>query len=458
MHTKEKTAVSSLAVIMAFRMLGLFMILPVFSLYVGKIPHATPFLIGLALGIYGLTQACLQAPFGMLSDRIGRKPVIAAGLLLFALGSIVAGCSHSIYGIVFGRALQGTGAIGSTTLAMVADLTRDEERSKAMAILGMSIGLSFSIAMIIGPIINAWFHLNGIFWTTAILAGIGLLLLFTVVPTPPRITTPHPQAPSSRSNLHTVLKNTQLLRLNLGIFVLHSMLTAMFIAIPIMLTHMAKLNQHAQVLLYLIVLVCAFSVTVPLIIIAEKQRKMKPLFVAAIGALILAQLLLIAFHHSAIDIGIILLLFFAAFTLLEASLPSLVSKISPLHKKGTAMGIYSTAQFFGIFIGGSSGGLIFSHFHIIGIFIFCAILGIIWLIAAVTMAQPPYLSTLIFKISATNESNIDSLHDNLQRIPGVNDVAIMPHEQLIYIKADKKIIPEHELRKLLRQSNLLYIQ
>jgi len=453
MHTKTKTAVSSLAAIMAFRMLGLFMILPVFSLYVGKIPHATAFLIGLALGIYGLTQACLQVPFGMLSDRIGRKPIIATGLLLFAIGSIVAGFSHSIYGIILGRALQGAGAIGSTTLAMVADLTRDEDRSKAMAMIGMAIGLSFSIAMIVGPAINAWFHLDGIFWTTAVLAGAGLLLLFTVVPTPSQIMT-HPRVESDRSSFKDVLKNKQLLRLDFGIFALHSILTAMFIAIPIMLTQIAKLSEHAQTTLYLIVLAFAFIAALPLIIIAESKRKMKPLFVGAIGMLVIAQFLLLLFHYSAVGIGITLLLFFIAFTLLEASLPSLVSKISPIRKKGTAMGIYSTSQFFGIFIGGSLGGLIFSHFHITGLFIFCAILGIAWFFTAITMSQPPYLSTLLFKLDETDESKLDSLQDSLHRVNGVNDVAIMPKENLIYLKIDKKIIHEDELRKLVRQSNL----
>lgn len=453
MQRKQRTAVSSLAVIMAFRMLGLFMILPVFSLYVDKIPHATAFLVGLALGIYGLAQACLQMPFGMLSDRIGRKPIIAMGLILFAMGSIVAGFSHSIYGIILGRALQGAGAIGSTTLAMVADLTRDEDRSKAMAMLGMAIGLSFSVAMIIGPAINTWFHLKGIFWATALLAFVGLILLFTLVPKPPQIIS-HPHAKSTRGNFRNVIKNKQLLQLDFGIFVSHSMLTAMFIAIPIMLTHIAKLSARAQVLLYLIVLALAFIAAVPLIIIAEKKRKIKPLLVSAIGTLIVAQLLLITFHHSATDIGIILLLFFMAFTLLEASLPSLVSKISPIHKKGTAMGIYSTLQFFGIFVGGSVGGLIFSHFHIVGLLIFCAILGITWFIVAMTMAQPPYFSTLIFKLDKINESSLNSLRNNLHRVPGINDVAIMPNENLIYIKADKKIIHEDELRKLIRQSNL----
>jgi len=231
---KHPTAIFSLAMIMAFRMLGLFMILPVFSAHATALPGATATLLGVALGIYGLSQAILQMPFGMLSDRIGRKPVIAAGLILFALGSIVAALSHSIYGIILGRTLQGAGAIGSTTLAMVSDLTRDENRSKAMAMMGLTIGFAFSIAMILGPIIYTWFHLSGIFWATSGFAIVGLLLLITV-PTPPKVLV-HPDIERETNNLKSVFKNGQLLRLDWGIFSMHAMLTATFIAIPILFT------------------------------------------------------------------------------------------------------------------------------------------------------------------------------------------------------------------------------
>lgn len=387
MNTQERTAISSLALIMAFRIFGLFMILPVFSLYLTQIRYATPALIGLAIGIYGLTQALLQIPFGMLSDRWGRKPLITLGLGLFAVGSLMAALSHTIYGIILGRALQGAGAIGSVVLAMVADLTHDEQRSKAMAIIGLSIGLSFAAALIIGPAINAWLRLQGIFWITGLLAILGLVLLHTLVPNPPR-TTPHPEVEPEPGYFRAAFFHRELLRLDAGIFSLHAMMSAMFIAIPILLSSQTALSLHQQVWVYLIVMVFAFILAIPIIMRAEKKQKLKLIFISAITLLIICQLLFWLTPSTTITITLLLFLFFAAFTLLEAFLPSLISKISPKHTKGTAMGIYSSSQYFGIFIGGSLGGWIFGHFHFAGIFIFCALLGVAWLCIAITMKPP----------------------------------------------------------------------
>ena len=449
-HKQEKSAVFSLALIMSFRMLGLFMILPVFSAYAHELKGATPTLIGLALGIYGLTQAILQMPFGSLSDRIGRKPIILLGLIFFAGGSVIAALSHSITGVIIGRALQGSGAIGSTTLALVADLTRDENRSKAMAFIGLFIGASFTIAVILGPMINKLWHLNGIFWTTAVLAVIGIILLFTIVPTPPTLVT-HPEVESSPQTIRSILKNTQLLRLDFGIACSHAILTAIFIAIPILLTQVMHLGQSAQISLYLSVLIFSFIGMLPFIILAEKKRQMKGVFIGAVATITLSLLLLYYFHSSATSIGLLLLLYFTAFTLLEASLPSLVSKISPIRKKGTAMGIYSTSQFFGIFIGGSAGGFLYGHFGLNGVFLFAFLAGLLWLIFAVSMKQPPYLSTII--ISMPNNNTPENFH-NIGNIAGVSEVALMTNEQLIYVKIDKKIITEDELRNRIETGNL----
>lgn len=448
MQLKHRSAILSLTMIMAFRMLGLFMILPVFSANAVYIPGATVTLVGIALGIYGLTQAALQMPFGLLSDRIGRKPIIIVGLLLFAAGSVVAALSHTITSLIIGRALQGTGAIGSTTLALVADLTRDENRSKAMAFLGLSIGMSFSIAMIVGPIINAWFHLSGIFWATAGLALIGLLLLIRV-PKPPKLVV-HEDVEVEPKRLRAIFKNTQLLRLNVGIFSLHLVLTALFIAIPILFTHTLHLSETQQTLTYLIVLALAFIAMLPFIIIAEKKRKMKPIFIAAIMVLFAAQVLLYFFADHAFVIGALLFCFFTAFTLLEASLPSLISKIAPIQYKGTAMGVYSTSQFFGIFVGGSLGGLIFAHFGIHGIFLFCSIVVLLWLIIAMTMRQPPYLSTIIFE---ANKKGAET-SQKVRNFPEVAEVSFSPSENLIYVKVDKQKIDEHELRKHIEEVTL----
>ncbi|PMB54800.1 MFS transporter [Coxiella endosymbiont of Rhipicephalus microplus] len=454
MYTKVQTTVTSLAAIMAFRMLGLFMLLPVFSLYTNQIPFATPALIGIAIGIYGLLQACFQIPFGILSDHIGRKPVITAGLILLGVGSILAALSHSIYGIIIGRALQGAGAIGSTILAMIADVTHDEDRSKAMVLVGIVIGFSFAIALIIGSIINPWFHIRGIFWTTVIFAMVGIILLHTIVLTPPQPLLLHHEVQSELEYFKNVIRSNSLLRLDFGIFALHCILTAMFISIPIIISRIINLTQYEQVFLYLIILLFTFIIAIPLIIISEKKRQLKWFFISAIILLIVCQFLLIAFHRSIIEIGIILFLFFSAFTLLEATLPSLISKIAPIRQKGTALGIYSSAQFFGIFLGGSLGGWILGHFQWIGVFIFCAIIGLLWLVLAMTMQNPPYFSTVIIKLDDYLKQNLSSLKENLHIIPGISEAEILTHENLIYLKIDKKIITEEELRKRIRESNL----
>ncbi len=448
MTNNEQKAVTSLAIIMACRMLGLFMILPVFSLYATHLKYATPTLIGLALGVYGLTQACLQIPFGSLSDRIGRKKVITIGLIIFAIGSIVAAMSHSIYGIIIGRAIQGAGAIGSTILALAADLTRDENRVKAMASIGLAIGLSFMVAMVAGPLLNHWVHLSGIFWAILVLSILSLVLVHTILPNPPKLIA-NPNTEYQSNQFLAVLKNKQLLRLDLGIFTMHAMLTATFIAIPILLTHTLKISQFDQVILYVIILPLAFMIMLPFIIVGEKKRKLKTFFIGSIVALILAEVALASFKLHFIVIAIAMLLFFTAFTLLEASLPSIVSKIAPIQRKGTAMGVYSTSQFLGIFIGGSIGGVIYTHFHLIGLFLFCALLGLFWLCFALSMKHPPYLSTLIFKVKDSVFHKFDELQQQLNTTQGVGEISAMPTEGLIYIKADKKIIDKEQLRKLI---------
>ncbi|MFW0025109.1 MAG: MFS transporter [Coxiella endosymbiont of Dermacentor nuttalli] len=455
MCAKKRIAITSLAVIMAFRMFGLFMLLPVLALYTNRIPFATPTLIGIALGIYGLLQACFQIPFGMISDRIGRKPVITTGLILLSVGSVLAIFSHSIYGIIIGRAFQGTGAVGSTILAMITDLTRDEERSKAMVLVGMVIGSSFSIALIIGPVINAWFHLEGIFWVTIIFATLGIILLYTVVPASPQALLPlcPREEFESRRYFKNVICNSALLRLDFGIFSLHCILTAMFINIPIILSRIINLTEHEQIFFYLIILFLAFIAAIPLIIFSEKKYQLKLSFISAIAFLIVCQFLFMVFCHSIIEISAILFFFFTVFTLLEAMLPSLISKIAPIRQKGMALGIYSSSQFFGIFFGGIVGGWIFNHFQAVGVFIFCAIIAFLWLALAIKMQNPSYLSTVTLQLDEYLKQSITSLKKNLHDIPGVSEIAFLAQENLIYLKIDKKIITEEELRKRIRQSN-----
>lgn len=443
-----------LALIMACRMLGLFMILPVFAAHAQAIPGGTPTAIGLALGAYGLTQAILQAPFGALSDRIGRKSVVALGLFLFIIGSIVAALSHHMTGIILGRFLQGAGAIGSTILAWVADLTPDQHRSKAMATIGLIIGTSFALAMILGPLIYSHYQLSGIFWATAGLATLSLLLMLTL-PTPARLQ--HLAVTQKRGQWKTLLHNGQLLRLNGSIMILHGLLTAFFVAVPILLTRQLKLSADQQMLMYVIIMVLAFIAIVPFMIFAEKKRHLKEVMLGAIVTLTFVQLLLGIVPKHAILIGLLLWLFFTAFTLLEASLPSLVSKIAPIRYKGTAMGIYSTCQYLGIFIGGSLGGWLLGHLHLIGVFLFCALLGLIWLSFILTLKQPPYLSTKLVPLTPQHPSDSASLTQlemALNRVPGVAEAAIMPQEKLVYLKIDKQVLQMDELRNVLGTSTL----
>ncbi|OGT47058.1 MAG: MFS transporter [Gammaproteobacteria bacterium RIFCSPHIGHO2_12_FULL_41_15] len=444
----EKRAVLSLAAIMAFRILGLFMILPVFSLYAKQFTQATPFLIGVALGIYGLTQALLQIPFGSLSDKIGRKPMIAIGLILFAIGSIVGAYTTNIYTLILARAIQGGGAVGSTILALVADLTRDENRTKAMAIIGLNIGFAFTIALVLGPLINTYYHLSGIFYVSLLMAVLGLVLLFTVVPKAPKLV--FHENIESRGFRH-ILKDKQLLRLNYGIAAQHATLTAMFMAIPILLSQVAGVSLTHAPLLYLFVTVVSFILMLPFVIIGEKQRKIKPIFCAAIFLMMICQLALILFHHNIYEIAIILLLYFTAFTLLEAFLPSLISKTAPIRQKGAAMGVYSTSQFLGIFLGGLAGGFFFEYFGATSVFVFSSIATGLWFLLALSMQHPPYLSTLIFKLPENFTTNMSKW---LKQQKGVADIAAMPDEKLLYLKIDKQVIKEPVLRELIEQGKL----
>jgi MFS family permease len=436
MTALERRAAFSLASIFALRMLGLFMILPVFALYAEHLDGVTPLLVGLAIGVYGLTQALLQIPFGMASDRIGRKPVIAIGLLIFAIGSVVAAMADTIHGVILGRALQGSGAVAAAVMALVADLTREDHRSKAMAVIGMTIGFSFLIAMVAGPLLSQWIGVPGIFWLTAVLAVGGVGVLFVLVPTP-RKSTFHRDAEPVPAQFSQVLRDSELLRLDLGIFVLHMILTSSFVVVPLALRDAGfAAADHWQ--LYLPVMVLAMGLAVPFIIIAEAKRQMKGVFVGAVAALLLAQLLLAWDHQGVLIIGVLMLLFFSAFNLLEATLPSLVSKVAHADSKGTAMGVYSSSQFIGAFAGGVSGGWVYGVWDSTGVFLLNAILLLVWLAMAASMRPPRYLASEMIRVGAQSEQSARVLEQELLRLSGVVEVSVCTEDGVAYMKVDKQ--------------------
>lgn len=430
----ERRAALSMASIYAVRMLGLFMILPVFSLYASGMEAVTPLLIGIAIGIYGMTQAIFQIPLGMLSDHFGRKPIIVAGLLIFALGSGVAALSDSIYGIIFGRALQGAGAVAAAVMALAADLTREEHRTKVMATIGASIGVAFALSMILGPILNNHIGVPGIFGLTSVLALIAIGIVLFAVPTVAIHF--HRDTEVVPATLRTVLRDTQLLRLNWGIFSLHLVLTANFVALPIILGQLIPAESHWQ--LYLPVFVVAFMVMVPFIIVAEKKRRMKPVFLSAIGLLLIAELGLYFMRGSVTSIALFLLLFFTAFNLLEASLPSLVAKQSPTDRKGTAMGVYSSSQFLGIFVGGVLGGYLYGQWQAEGVFLFGAGALLLWWLFAFTMQAPRYLSSYVMNVGQVTPAEASSLATRIGAVAGVAEVTVIAEEESAYLKVNNE--------------------
>jgi MFS family permease len=383
MSPEERRAGASLASIFALRMLGLFLILPVFSVYAKTLPGGDNLaLVGFALGAYGLTQAIFQIPYGIASDIFGRKQVIVVGLVIFALGSFVAAWAPDMTWIIIGRVLQGMGAISAAVTALAADLTREEHRTKVMAMIGSSIGLVFALSLVGAPVLYGWIGMAGLFIMTGVLAlaAIGLLLK-AVPPAPP----PHGH---EKLPLRRVVFDPDLLRLNLGIFVLHMVQMAMFVVLPHALVDHGGLAAAEHWKVYLPAVLVSFAIMVPAIIAAERKDKMRPIFIAAVGLLLVVQIGLFLLHASLWALALWLLLFFVAFNVLEATLPSLVSRTAPPAAKGAALGVYNTTQAMGLFIGGAAGGYIAQHFGDNAVFAACAGLVFVWLAVANSMNFP----------------------------------------------------------------------
>ena len=439
MNPQESRAAFSLAGIYSLRMLGLFLILPVFALYAEHLEGVTPMLVGLAIGAYGLTQALLQIPFGLVSDRIGRKPVILGGLLIFAIGSVVAAMADSIWGVILGRALQGSGAIAAAVMALAADLSRDEHRTKVMAVIGMSIGASFALALVLGPVLNGLIGVPGIFWLTALLALAGMGIVISLVPSP-MASQVHSDAEAVPAQFGRVLSNINLLRLDLGIFVLHLIITSLFLAMPLVLRDLIGMEGSSHWMIYLPVLLLSVMFMIPFIVVAERRNKMKSVFLGAVLVLAIAQIGLYLWHDVIVGLALSLLLFFTAFNLLEATLPSIVSKVAPAASKGTAMGVYSSSQFAGAFVGGVAGGWIHGQFGLGGVFLFGATAALVWLVAASGMQKPANLTSRVLNVGPMDDAQAWELQAELAEITGVADVAVAAADGIVYLKVDKTLV------------------
>lgn len=383
MSPQERRVGASLASIFGLRMLGLFLILPVFSVYAPTLPGGSNLaLVGLALGAYGLTQAVFQIPFGIASDLWGRKPVIVFGLLLFVVGSFVAAWAPDMHWMIVGRVLQGAGAISAAVTALAADLTREEHRTKVMAMIGSSIGLVFALSLVGAPLLYGWIGMAGLFSLTGVLALLAIIVLLKVVPAAPR------PAGHVRLPMREVLGNPDLLKLNLGIGTLHVIQMAMFVVLPHALITHGGLAAPEHWKVYLPAVLASFVIMVPAIIAAEKKDRMRPIFRAAIALVALVQLGLFFFGQGLIGLALCLMFFFVAFNILEATLPSLVSRTAPPAAKGAALGVYNTTQALGLFIGGAIGGLIAQRLGDGAVFAACGGLALIWLLVAGTMNFP----------------------------------------------------------------------
>ncbi len=444
----ERRASFGLAGIYGLRMLGLFIILPIFALYAEHLPGGeSHLLMGVALGAYGLTQAILQIPAGWMSDRYGRKPIIYGGLLLFALGSFVAASADNIYWVIAGRAIQGAGAINAAVMALAADLTREEHRTKAMAMIGITIGITFSLSLILSPLLNGLLGVPGIFALTGVLGLLAILIVRFGIPNP-AITRFHSDTEATGKKFAEVLKNPDLLRLDFGIFSLHAILMSVFMQVPFVLQKDGlDVSQHWQI--YLPVMLIAFGLMVPPIIIAETKGKMKQVFMGAVALAMLGQLCLMLFQNSLWGVAGALLIFFTAFNVLEATLPSMISKIAPLAAKGTAMGVYSSVQFLGAFFGAAVGGALMQYVGHNAVFIFAIVLLFIWLIVVSGMQPLAIVRTKMYHLAEMTEAEGTKLQQQLASLQGVREVMVVAAESMACLKVDMKGFDEVAVERLI---------
>ncbi|WP_018411980.1 MFS transporter [Methyloversatilis thermotolerans] len=442
MTAAERRAGVALAFILALRMLGLFLVLPVFSVFARTLPGGDNiFLAGLAFGVFGLSQAVMQIPFGIASDRFGRKPVIVSGLLLYAAGSLMAMWAPDIHWMIAARVLQGTGAISAAVTALAADLVRDQHRTKVMAMIGSTIGLVFAGSLVLSPALYGWVGMDGMFLFIAVLALLAIPVLLKVVPDPDHAPAVQP-TPFAR-----VIADGQLMRLNFGMFTVHMVQMAMFLLVPLALVELMHIPVSRHWTLYLPIVLASFVVMVPAIIWAEKRARMKPLFLASIVILIASQIIFLLQPDRAWMVVGGLFVFFAAFNLLEALLPSLVSRIAPPAAKGAALGVFNTAQSMGAATGSAIGGAIALRFGAGGVFAFCLALAVVWWLWARSMQAPPVVALREYAIG--DHVDLDWLRDRLLELPGVREASVEKDRRMAYLKVNLEMWDEEGMRRLL---------
>ena len=444
MNPTELRAGATLAGVFGLRMLGLFLILPVFALHAPRLAGGDNLtLVGIALGAYGLSQAMLQIPFGMASDRWGRKPVIYVGLVIFAAGSFLAAAASDIWTAIAGRTLQGAGAISSVVVALAADLTREQHRTKVMAMIGAMIGFAFALSLVAAPALYDRIGMAGLFVLTGVLCLAAMVVVKTLVPD---AAPPAPRAAAGGKGIFDI----ELLRLNFGIFVLHMVQMAMFVVLPPLLVT-AGLPGAEHWKLYLPVVLASFALMVPPVFFADRRNRPKPVMVGAVALLLAVQTGLAFMGTTLATLAVLLLAFFAAFNVLEALLPSLVSRIAPAHARGAAIGVYNTTQTLGLFFGGLMGGWVADRYGVAAVFTTCALLSALWGAVAAGMrplrAPVNELSSLTFSIAA--HVDLDGLREALARVRGVREAEIVPAERIARLKVVPGQWDEHKVRQLI---------
>jgi MFS family permease len=450
MTAQERLSVKGLASLYALRMLGLFLVLPFLALHARDMTGSTGWLVGLAMAAYGLTQAIFQLPLGILADKVGRKPIIVFGLVLFAIGGAVAGWASNhdaLYGLILGRALQGAGAMSAAVTALLADQTSEENRTKAMGAIGMTIGLTFAVSLAIGASLDTWLGTGGVFYLTALLSILGIgVILFYVPPAPPL---PRSSQHHLKSRLARVIAHRELLRLNYGIFALHAAQMAMFSMVPFLLVDQLQLVKSAHWQIYVPSVMVGFVFMIPIIIFSEKKRCLKSVFMAAIGLIAVAQALLGLMHHSLWSFLFSMSLYFIAFNVLEATLPSLVSKIAPIDAKATAMGVYNTAQSLGLFAGGLIGGIGYIYYGSLGVTCVSVLLLLSWLFLAVNMITPPPVRTIFRPLPPHYVNQLAFYTEKILAVDGVKELSFNLDKTEIQLKVLQDGYDEASLKALL---------